>query len=114
MNNTRGDCKKCGRPLEMYYKPWCPVCDKPEKENLTCLNLIQCLNHIEATNHRPEYKDRMWKLLFDDIHNDSYMRWVYNMDEEWDFDEQTLEDITLFNETFDIKPDDNIVLEVSW
>lgn len=112
-------CEKCKGEMEMYYSPWCPRCDKPQRKTVKMLNLIQCLTHIEATNHAPGYKRRMWALLNDYIPgNDTVMLWPFSdFDELEDIkteDPPAYSDITLFNLTFDVKEREDLYLEVSW
>lgn len=96
----KNPCPKCGKPLEMYYAPWCPRCDKPQEKTLKYLNLIQCLRYIEAQGNKGYY-DRMWDtILYDHMQgNDSYMF--------LDFDEDVWEpeawaDVKLLRDTFDL------------
>ena len=111
MNN----CPKCGREMSMYYNPWCQVCDKPQRVVKYVLNLIKCLEHIEATNHRPGYYARMWELMHESFAgNDIYITWIYDSDEEHDLTDEQREDIQMFNETYEIGEGENILLEVSW
>lgn len=110
------NCPKCKQPMEMYYEPWCPRCDKPQRKTVQMLNLIQCLEHIEATNHRPGYKRRVWSLMVEYVNNDTIIPWIYLGEylDEYDLTPMLREDIDLFNDTFDIKPNDEIYMEISW
>lgn len=115
-----GNCNKCGDKLQMYYRPWCPKCDKPQLNSHLVLNLIQALDHIGVVTNDEGYKRRMWSVLIDlEIirTNDSYEKWWLNeTDEEWDdytFTKQNVKDINLFNETFDLIGK-QVLLEISW
>lgn len=65
-------CWKCNTEKQMYYKPWCPRCDKPMPHIKKCVNLIQTLNHLELD--LPGIKDHIWEKMcdYDLIRNDSY------------------------------------------
>lgn len=116
-------CPKCSQPMQMYYKPWCPRCDKPQRKPVETLNLIQALEHIETiTDDKSEYparqgfKDRMWKFLCDvEVirYNDSYS-WFGRPEDEDRCDPQVKKDIDLFCNTFDIDANKGILLDISW
>ena len=122
---------ECGTPKQMYYKPWCPLCEKPEIETIPTLNWIQCCDHIEALtgdvttfDHEREpmmiegYKDRMKDLCLDPDrwNNDTIQFWGFCSDdrENGDLTEQQIEDIDLFISTFGLEEYDHIYLDISW
>lgn len=67
-------CDLCGKKKEMYYRPWCPRCEKPKEESVVVMNLIQVLRYL-VVNKIISEKDRkdLWKELCDyfDLRNDS-------------------------------------------
>ena len=99
-------CSKCNQPKKMYYKLWCPRCDKPKVEDMKILNLLKCLHHIEAIGN-PGYKERVWNYLSDSIQGNESIVALYN--------EQTDDnkDIKLLFDIFDIK-DESMLFFVSW
>lgn len=126
--STKVFCDKCGEEKEMYYVPWCPACDKPQRKQRETLNLIQALRHIEVVTGdygTPEkyylngYKRRMWEWLIscDAIpRNDSYSAFCRpeSLDnDEWSGTEQQRKDVKLFCDTFNITEND-ILLDISW
>ena len=99
-------CKKCNQPKEMYYKLFCPRCDKPQLETKSFYNLFRCMYHIEAIGY-PGYKDRLWDKISEHIHgNDSFIEIYKN---ECDVNE----DIKLLFDTFNLK-DQSVSFYVSW
>jgi hypothetical protein len=99
-------CEKCNKPKQMYYKVFCPRCDKPQLETKSFYNLFKCMYHIEAIGS-PGYKQRLWENLSDQIQgNDSFIQ-IY--EEECDENE----DIKLLFDTFDIK-EESVSFYVSW
>jgi len=98
-------CTSCGRQKEMYYKLWCPICEKPIIESVEFYNLIKCLDHIEAIGHSG-YKDRMWNYIMDYVQGNDSMIHLYN-------DNEANEDIKLLFDTFDIK-EEMMDFYVSW
>lgn len=132
-------CKGCGHEMEMYYRPWCPRCDKPEKKTVETLNLVQALRHIEVItgdNHSlTGFKSRIWRYFCDSDWmkgNDSFFHWspsevTEDMTEE-EVNEyfgyledpinlkeakQIVKDENLLAKTFDIGSK-GILFEVSW
>jgi len=106
-------CERCGRALEMYYRPWCPVCDKPEKQCLEELNLIQALSHLEAIGN-VGISDRVVKHLNQGGHlrNDAYIRIDLSADMKEEVGESHYKDLMVMKQVFDLG--DSILLWVSW
>lgn len=105
-------CPKCNKPMDMYYRPWCPRCDKPQLEQLTALNFIQCLEHLEAIGHIG-IQDRVWEFFKDEISNDSYFQMFFPAaDEKEDYEDQHYQDLMLIKNTWNL--DDSVLMEVSW
>lgn len=110
----------------MYYKPWCPRCEKPQRKSIETLNLIQALDHIETiTNdvgtkekyHLDCYSRRIWEWLIkiEAIpSNDSYKMFFRPEDEDSEYSEQLRNDIKLFCDTFNIDSKNGILLDISW
>ena len=77
--------------MDMYYRVWCPICEKPEVKTSPTLNFLQVVKHLEAkypdrlvtweqswaSRNDPEplvsHKDALWDLLCDRIRNDVYV-----------------------------------------
>jgi len=55
-------CKKCGKPMVMYYRVYCPRCEKPKLKTTEYYNLLECLYYVEATSH-PGFTDKCWEYL---------------------------------------------------
>ena len=100
------ECEKCGREMDMYYKLWCPVCDKPIIRHEPILNLIKCLRYLEAIGH-VGIKDRVWNSIPDEIMNDSY----YTLG--FENSKVDSKDLQLIKETWNIQKDE-ILMEISW
>lgn len=108
------NCEKCGKPMDMYYNPWCPRCDKPEIRTVQVLNFIQALRHLEAIGYYG-IKDRIGEILVDRLHNDSYIDYAFPEEDEVDGEYLTKEmfdDLMVLKNTFGLG--DSIVFEVSW
>ena len=98
--------------MQMYYIPWCPVCEKPSAENTPLLNLIQALDHLEAIGHSG-IKNRFWSDNCDHLKNDTAV-WLTALPSSWD-DERSKQqslDLELLKTTFGI--DDATLLFISW
>ena len=117
----RNICKKCSKPKEMYYSPWCPRCDIPKPKKKEVLNLIQVLRHLEEVNDAKSLKDKIWSWLLDMQYirsNDSYFS--YFIDEDYDeFDEIEQEllvpHLKLLNQFVkDYTGKESVIFEVSW
>ena len=98
--------------MEMYYEPWCPVCEKPEVERPPLINLIQALGHLEAVGHTG-IKDRFWSDNCDYFKNDTAI-WLIALPASWDDErtEQQSSDLELLKTTFGV--DDATLLFISW
>lgn len=106
-------CKTCKQPKTMYYKPWCPRCEKPEFESIKVLNLIQCLKHIETFGVFT--KDDMWSKFYDryEFGNDSYFSFGYvKKEDRKHIDKEFLPIYDVIVKTFNIK--ERILFFVSW
>jgi len=86
-----GNCKECGGALDMYYRPWCPICERPEVKAVPTLNFLKVVKHLEAkypdrlvTEEQQwasrdtdtplvSHKRALWSLLCDRIRNDVYV-----------------------------------------
>lgn len=108
-------CEKCGKPLEMYYNPWCPRCDKPQIRLVPTLNMIQCLEHLEAVWYgRSGIKQRVMDHFMDYYRNDTTFIMAFPMDEDReDMDPQIVKDLDLIKAVWQIE-EDFIAMEVSW
>ena len=109
----KNPCRKCGKPLEMYYKPWCPHCEKPTLDSVPTLNLLQALRHLEAVGH-DGIKDRFWRELIEyaPIKNDTYFTMVFPADADDAWSEEHYNDLMTLKRVFELG--DSIVMEVSW
>lgn len=88
---TGKSCAWCGKALDMYYTPWCPICDKPKlKRNK--LNLIQVKRHL-IQKHNISF-DKTWTALCDnfEFRNDTDFRYEFGMDGLEKFDEYLRKD----------------------
>ena len=121
-------CTSCGYEKEMYYVPWCSVCDKPQRKSVETLNLIQALRHIEVITfdcgtkekfNLDSYHSRMWTWMCESEMipgNDSFKKFWRPDDigtKDCRLTEQQQKDIQLFCDTFDIT-DKGVLLEISW
>ena len=84
-------CDNCGERKEMYYVPWCPLCEKPETKVRPTLNFLQVVYHLQrkypdklvtheqawesrnSDNPLACHKDVPWDLMCDRIRNDVYV-----------------------------------------
>jgi hypothetical protein len=108
------NCPKCNKPKEMYYTEWCPRCEPPKVETHNTINLIKCLNHLEAIGHEG-IKDLIWESAIDYIHNDSYTTICFPEPNDGYYDKKTLEAFGVLRKFLeDSGCDENILFEVSW
>lgn len=111
----RNICPTCGSPKDMYYRPWCPRCEKPEPYTKQVFNLIQCLRHIAATTgiDRAELSALardFWKGRWG---NDKYVTWpTIELDERDEYDQRYLQFYDLMVSTF--SPPDGCLFLISW
>jgi len=81
-------CESCGGKKEMYYVPWCSLCERPEPKATYTLNFLKVVRHIERlypdqivseeeaqekwreTPRLQSHKDALWDLISDRISND--------------------------------------------
>lgn len=105
-------CSKCQQPLEMYYSPWCPRCDIPQRKTVDVLNLIQCLDHLQAIGRiTEEHREEWWERQCDNdnIHNDTMFRYWPLLPES---DKALYPVDTALCEVFKIET--SVVFNVSW
>ena len=102
---TGKSCSWCGRAMEMYYTPWCAVCDKPKLKKGK-LNLIQVKAHLKATQENFN-SDYIWSTLYDTFgfRNDSGFVYTFGEDGLEEFD-------MLLKKVFNVKKD--FTFWVSW
>jgi len=117
-------CEHCGDPLQMYYKPWCPRCDKPEPTQTKVLNFLQCIYHIEAMEGMKEiirgmgtdFKNTLWNGIIEYIRNDTYLDGEFLSIEDpstiYDPDGTFLPALILFNKYFPV--DEDTIFWISW
>ena len=98
----------------MYYKPWCPTCDKPKIRTIQYLNLYKCLMYLEAHGHKGVH-DRVWDHMVDQglIKNDTKFGYHFPEEDEPYMKEQQIADMRLIKDTWEIE-EDHIHFEVSW
>ena len=81
-------CPTCGGQKEMYYVPWCSLCERPEPKVTYTLNFLQVVRHIERIYpdiivsedeaqkswqepvRLESHKDALWNFISDQINND--------------------------------------------
>lgn len=122
------DCKTCNEEKVMYYREWCPRCEKPEPKQIQSMNLLQAFYHIDRviygehnTNIDPPGKDELWHLMCDYgyIKNDTSVKldfasWLENMMKEGNDDKDMLAYIGNLVEAFELDKKGSISWEVSW
>lgn len=115
-----GMCESCGKPLDMYYVPWCPICEKPKLKPVDTLNIVQALDHISELDGNQKFRERFWNYLMDDSRfgNDVLLTYCFRevKEKEWDdkLTDRWLEDEARFREVFGLVGVDSVVLDVSW
>ena len=121
-------CENCGNQKEMYYGPWCSLCEMPPIKTVKTLNLLQAFRFIDRnfydctddTTRLPE-REEIWQVIaeWSGFSNDStmYLPLVEALDPEenslGDLSEDAIKYITKLVEVFDLK-DNDIQFEVSW
>jgi len=125
-------CETCGNQKEMYYTPWCPVCDVPKPKIQYCLNLLQCYRHVDKKYFGIEDEnDRQACRMCgrDEVHN-GLMEWscgangvtVYlpildasqGTDEIGELSEEAIEYLKTMVKAFDLEKYPNMMWECSW
>lgn len=109
-------CPNCGNPKEMYYKPWCRHCEKPELETVSRLNFIQSLRWMEA-HGRPGIRDRLWDYFSDEISNDSNFTLCFPDEDEKEYMiedgyQEVWDDLQALQSEFGLKK--SVLMHVSW
>ncbi|MFA6198847.1 MAG: hypothetical protein WC679_00320 [Bacteroidales bacterium] len=105
-------CECCNKPKQMYYRPWCPRCEKPTIEMLPTLNLFQALYHLEAIGYT-NAKKIVWNYLCDYSNgNDTYLTFNFESMDEEDYDSDAYILLKKLQEVFQIK--NEIAFFVSW
>ena len=110
-----GLCSTCKGKLDFYYKPWCPICEKPKLEpGEPNLNLMRAIKHLEVIEGNGDLGDRIWGYASDDdrFSNDSLVTY-YFAEAEYEKDEQRVKDDQRFKEVFELEGD-SVLLSVSW
>ncbi len=120
------NCKECGDPKIMYYREWCPRCEKPERATVETLNLIETMYHIDRViydetnqNVDPPGKDELWCLMSDYnyIKNDTYVSinfsdWCDDIKLDDNYSNEMKEYMRNIVKEFDITG--SIVWNISW
>ena len=88
-------CDKCGEQKEMYYRTWCPLCERPEAKQVPVLNFLKVVYHLErkypdrlVTDKQEwasrndevplkSHKDSLWHLISDRLRNDCYVAFAF-------------------------------------
>lgn len=104
------NCEKCDGKLKMYYREYCPRCEKPTMTTLVYLNLLECLYHLEAHGHKG-IKQRIWEYFMDEISNESFF--TMSLPPEIEPSDKLYEDLKLIKETWNIEGNE-ITMFVSW
>jgi len=108
----KNPCPTCGRPMQMYYEPWCPICEPPKLEGEPVLNLIQALDYLEAIGHEG-IKERLWRQLCEHATNDTAFYFSFD---STDFlglvDDRYVVDLEILRIVFDLPQ--TVLLFTSW
>ncbi len=128
-------CPTCNAEMEMYYRPWCPLCDRPEVEERKTLNLIQVCRHLVRKHDLDEDQSKghyrcLWLILCDSnyVNNDTFAQidfptWYFERcetnDDEDDEDynvERGFELMKLIIDDYDLDNEEGsrILWEISW
>lgn len=111
----------------MYYREWCPRCEKPEPKTIVSMNLLQAFYHIDRvvygehdTNIDPPGKDELWHMMYDCgyIKNDTSVKldfasWLEDMKED-NVEEDILTYVGHLVEAFELDKKGSVSWEVSW
>jgi hypothetical protein len=128
-------CDRCGQEMEMYFKFYCPWCDKPEPETKEVWNFVKVLTTVERVSGRKGIKSRLWAFMNDygnyKVDNDSYAMLPVYMD-EWSIKESPdefksdtvedgeiieygiLDDLKTLREMFGWDGKKKILFEITW
>lgn len=114
-SNSPSNCSKCGGPMNMHYGLWCPKCNKPKDENFRVLEAFKVVRYIAA---QEGYAYNWERQVFDGWEipsNDCFISWyVPEYDSEYDFSEAICQFNTGLKKHFDVKPNETVLLSVSW
>lgn len=127
MTRVVGTCDRCGGDLEMYYTPWCPLCDKPEPVIKPVLNYIKCVRHVVRKHNLDDdptngHERRLWLWVIDSpgFANDIYISIDFDTayheslwDEDDNGDMMVKETMGLLIKEFDLENQD-VLWEISW
>lgn len=114
-SETNELCVNCGRKMEMYYTPWCPLCDKPKVENQPVLNYIQAMRYLEILGYEG-VRDRITsKLLDHDRYHNDCLTYLYFIDDkdEINYDKEYIFDLKILKKVFNIQTD-YVILDISY
>lgn len=107
------NCPKCKRPMQMYYKLWCPICDIPVVETKPHINFIKCLDHIDSVYEKGFHRDN-WKTFCEilEFRNDTSVTInpKYIIEEQEDHNECLVK----FVKYMKLENYETIYLDVSW
>jgi hypothetical protein len=117
-------CETCNEEKVMYYREWCPRCEKPEPK----MNLLQAFYHIDRViydehnqNIDPPGKDALWHKMCDYgyIKNDTsvsldFSSWLEDLREEGEDDKDMLTYMDHLVKAFELDQRDSVSWEVSW
>ena len=123
-------CESCGVKKQMYYRPWCPLCEKPEVKYSPTLNFLQAQYHIDRkiygetdSNIDPPGKREVWLKLCDQgwISNDvtTYLPLVEAAEGDGsigDLSDEALKYLQALVTEFELDDpkNNNIQYEISW
>ena len=121
-------CDNCGNQKEMYYAPWCSLCEMPQPKTITTLNLLQCFRFIDRNffgclddNVRLSAREEVWQVIseWSGFSNDStvYLPLVEALDPVenslGDLSDEAIKYIQVLVNTFDLDTRE-VQWEVSW
>ena len=121
-------CDNCGNQKEMYYGPWCSLCEMPQPKTITTLNLLQCFRFIDRNffgchdeNVRLPAREEVWQVIseWSGFSNDStvYLPLVEALDPVenslGDLSDEAIKYIKVLVNTFDLDTRE-VQWEVSW
>lgn len=123
-----GKCDTCGDEKVMYYREWCPRCEKPQPKQVLSMNLLQAFYHIDRVifnehdqNIDPPGKDALWHKMCDYgyICNDTsvsldFSSWLEDMKEDGEENEDMLVYMGHLVEAFELDKKGNLTWEISW